>query len=505
MDRLIPDISPPWRSMENRTRILIYGNAIILIAVVIYFFALPTVILIQDINDPGLRSGSMPRFAFRLHQSLSERIERWAVSRVSSGQAAKVNTYNVSGTEWPVFSSVFYLWSTEALQEAWEKDPSLSRTMPAQYAQGAIQAVTALIADPNHATWVKNYWGDDYLSHEDLFYRMLLISGLTSFQKLSGDKSYEPLLRMQTNSLASEIDASPYGLLDDYPGQCYPIDILPAIAAIRRADNILGTDHTAFAARALRAFEGSRLDPQTELPAYIADSRTGEGIGSARGVGVSFMLTWAPELWPETAQQWYERYDEQFWQRGWLAAGFREFPINYKGRTVLFDVDAGPIIAGYGTAASAFGIGAARVNGHFEQSYPMSAEALAASWPLPDGSLLLPRLLSNLSDAPYVGESALLFSLTRQPITSSGNNAGSLPFSVYLDLGIYAGLAIAGLGISTLRVMKWEKVDRYKPIFVSNERFRIWIILISLGTVAFIISWGIIGGLLILSAELMPW
>ena len=136
----------------------------------------------------------------------------------------------------------------------------------------------------------------------------------------------------------------------------------------------LGTDHAAFARRALRAFEGTRLDPETRLPAYVADSKTGVGLGSARGVGLSFMLIWAPELWPETAQQWYAQYEKHFWQEGWLLAGFREFPRKHPiPNWRLFDVDAGPVLAGYGTAASAFGIGAARANGDFEHAYPLSA------------------------------------------------------------------------------------------------------------------------------------
>src|SRR5207244_457063 len=104
---------------------------------------------------------------------------------------------------------------------------------------------------------------------------------------------------------------------------------------------------------------------------------------------------------PETAQQWYIRYEEHFWQEGRFFAGFREFPREASiPNWQLFDVDAGPVLAGYGTAASAFGIGAARVNGHFRHAYPLSAQALVASWPLPNGRLLGPSLLSNLSDAP---------------------------------------------------------------------------------------------------------
>jgi hypothetical protein len=491
--------------MKNRARLLVYTNAIIVVAVAVYFFVLPTIILVQAIVDPGLRTGEMPRSMFRLHRSLSRKMEPWARNRVTSRQAIHVSTYDISGTEWPIFGSVFYLWATEALQERYEEDPSLSRSEPAQYARGAIEAVTALIADPNHAAWVKDHWGEDYLKREDLFYRMLLISGLTSYQKLSGDDAYQALLLEQVETLANEIDQSPYGLLDDYPGQCYPVDVLPAIAAIRRADEVLGTDHTAFAARALRAFEGARLDPETDLPAYVADSRTGVGYGSARGVGLSFMLTWAPELWPETARQWYERYDEQFWQEGWLVEGFRELPKKNQVPSIWFDVDAGPVLAGYGTAANAFGIGAARANGRFEQAYSLSAEALVASWPLPDGTLLVPRLLSNLSDAPYVGESALLFSLTRQPIVSTGGSASSLPFIVFLALGIYAGLGIAGMSVGITRVVKLEKGFRYNKINVSNQKFGIWLTLMGLGIIAWFISWEMMGGLLILFAVLFPW
>jgi hypothetical protein len=288
------------------------------------------------------------------------------------------------------------------------------------------------VADPNHAAWVKTYWGDGYLQDENLFYRMLLVSGLTSYQKLLGDKTYQVLLSDQVEGLATEIDKSPFGLLDDYPGSCYPVDVLPAIAAIRKADAVLGTDHAVFAKRAVRAFEGTRLDPETRLPSYLADSKTGTGLSSARGVGLSFMLIWAPELWPEKAQQWYAEFKKQFWQEGWLLAGFREFPRDHPTPNWrLFDLDAGPVPAECGTAASAFGIGAARANGDFEHAYPLSAQALMASWPVPDGRLLVPRFLSNLSDAPYTGESALLFSLTRQPTTDT-SSASRLPLSVYL-------------------------------------------------------------------------
>ena len=51
-----------------------------------------------------------------------------------------MSIYDISGTEWPIFGTVFYLWATESLQEAWEKDPALARVAPKEYARGAIEA-----------------------------------------------------------------------------------------------------------------------------------------------------------------------------------------------------------------------------------------------------------------------------------------------------------------------------------------------------------------------------
>ena len=490
--------------MKLNARLIVYSNAVIAFVLIAYFFVIPFFILTLALFDPNLASGEPPRIAFRLHRALSRRYETWARDRVESGRAAQLNTYDIAGTEWPMFSSVFYLWTTESLQDAWEQDASLAREAPAQYAHGAIEAAAALIADPNNATWVKQHWGDGYLHRENLFYRMLLISGLTSYQKLSGQQTYESLLRDQVETLSAEIDNSPYGLLEDYPGQCYPIDILPAIAAIQRADVVLGTDHSVFVQRAIRGFEGTRLDLSTGLPAYVADSRTGQGSGSARGVGISFMLIWAPELWSETANQWYALYEDQFWKDNGLIVGFREYPKGYSSFGFL-DVDAGPVIADYGTAASAFGIGAARANGHFEQAYGLSAEALAVSWPLPNGTLLLPRLLSNLSDAPYVGETALLFSLSRRDIvgeTQTGTRR--IPFSVYLILFSY--LAFAALFVSltrnrlNLHVIRLEQIG-FSPFSRDTE---IWAVLVGGGILALIFSWEFVGLFALLLAQFFP-
>ena len=118
-------------------KLCVYANSAIMVALSLYFFLIPAVMLLVDLNDPGLSSGQTPRFAFRWHRSLSPKYERWARERVAAGPASGLSGLGVSGTEWPVFGSVFYLWATEALQRAVEEDPSLSPREPKDYARAS--------------------------------------------------------------------------------------------------------------------------------------------------------------------------------------------------------------------------------------------------------------------------------------------------------------------------------------------------------------------------------
>ena len=67
--------------------------------------------------------------------------------------------HQISGTEWPLFGAVFYLWATESLQDEWEKGHSPYAVAPKVYARGAIEAAARLVMDPTQANWVKIHWG----------------------------------------------------------------------------------------------------------------------------------------------------------------------------------------------------------------------------------------------------------------------------------------------------------------------------------------------------------
>ena len=411
-----------------------------------YLFLYPGVRVAYELTMLDRETVDTDRFTFRVHRRIAPRYERWAQNRLASGRAGELTIDDLVETEWPLFGSVFFLWATESLQEAWEEDPSLSPTPPKEYAAGAIDAVADLLADPDHGKWVRDHWGDDYLHRENAFYRMLLIGGFTTHHRLTGSTEHFEVIRDQVETLSAEIDASPHGQLEDYPGECYPADVLTAIACILDADEILGTDHRAFADRAIRGFEGDILDDIGMVP-FLASARNGSTVIPSRGSGNSYLCLFAPHVWPERAEHWYNLYTSEFWVEGRFVHGFREYQREEEnGEWEYADMDAGPVIGGFGMASSAFGVGAARANGRFDHAYPLSAQMIAATWPLPDGTLLLPRILSKSVDAPMLGEACILYNMTRRPVMSAPvTTGGSIPPLAFGIVFVY--FAAAGLFI----------------------------------------------------------
>lgn len=192
--------------MDRRIAALIaITNAGLRIVAALVFFLIPVFLVGRDLRDPAIRSPGVPKAAWRLHRELSPKYERWARRRLNSTRPSDLSLQDISGTEWPLFGSVFYLWATELLQESWEQEGRSSSEAPMEYARGAVEAAKDLVIDPVQAAWVRTHWGEDYLSRENLFYRMLVIAALTSHARLTGSDQHLRLLRDQVEGLAGEL------------------------------------------------------------------------------------------------------------------------------------------------------------------------------------------------------------------------------------------------------------------------------------------------------------
>jgi len=143
--------------------------------------------------------------------------------------------------------------------------------------------------------------------------------------------------------------------------------------------------------------------------------------------------------------------------------------------------------------------------GRPDHTYPLAAQAIVASWPLPDGTLLGPRILSNFSDAPYLGEAALLFALTREPIEATKLiDRGKLPWSVYV--GVLLGICLGTYEVlaTILKTRRWYKRKAELSVPAAAVQVSAWSLLI----IAAVLTWTMlsvwIGLIILLTAQLIP-
>lgn len=113
--------------------------------------------------------------------------------------------------------------------------------------------------------------------------------------------------------------------------------------------------------------------------------------------------------------------------------------------------------------------------------------------------------MSNLSDAPYLGEAAVLFGLTRTPV-QAGTTAprGGLPWLVYaaillgLSLGAYEVLA------TLAKARRWHNRKAELSVPFAAAQVVLWWVLMTCALLAWFLLSIPIGLILLLTAQLVP-
>ena len=100
-------------------RKIIYINSALILLLAVCCCIYPPVRAFLDLQDPALQQPGIPKADWRLYRNLTPRYAAWAQARIAEGHAETLSTADISGTEWPLFGSVFYLWGIDNLQTAW--------------------------------------------------------------------------------------------------------------------------------------------------------------------------------------------------------------------------------------------------------------------------------------------------------------------------------------------------------------------------------------------------
>lgn len=173
-----------------------------------------------------------------------------------------------------------------------------------------------------------------------------------------------------------------------YPGSPrWPADQAVTLAALTLHDREHGTTHSGRpVARWLAWLEAHQSG---DLP-WSAVSGTGYD-AIPRGCALSFMATYMAHFAPDEGARIYDRYRDAHGLDRLGFGGFREWP---EGEDRGSDVDAGPVILGWGTAATGIGLGAARLYGDARQVAGIErlADAVGGGVPLSGRYLLAPTL-----------------------------------------------------------------------------------------------------------------
>ena len=177
MSMLAKRVGKKWRLVKLGFHLTVSGVVIVLSLMLLIYPAITICTLV--IGLPSETDRREPAGA-PVVQVGGGRYLSWANMYLDTNYAKSLHHDDIPATEWPMFGSVFFLVTAEDLQRQARSTP---RKEPIRE---AVEKAAQIVASPVTATWVKTKWGDGYREKENVFYRMLLILGLSSYEKITG-------------------------------------------------------------------------------------------------------------------------------------------------------------------------------------------------------------------------------------------------------------------------------------------------------------------------------
>jgi len=153
-------------------------------------------------------------------------------------------------------------------------------------------------------------------------------------------QSYRPLLQRRVQIITKRMASAPVGCAESYPDECWTFCNAVAIAAIKIADVLDGTDHTAFFERWLTQVKAKLVDPSTGLliSSFKLDGTKKDGPEGSSIWMAAHCLQLVDEAF---ARQQYQRAKQQLGRRV-LGFGYaREWPEAQQGPQ---DIDSGAVV-----------------------------------------------------------------------------------------------------------------------------------------------------------------
>lgn len=163
---------------------------------------------------------------------------------------------------------------------------------------------------------------------------------------------YKPLLTQRVNAMVERMGQGPVLSAESYPEECWTFCNTVALAAIRAADFVDGTDHSDFLRRWVQTAKAKLVDPNTGL---LVSSYTlaGTPIDGPEGSSIWMAVHCLDLIDEQFAADQYRRAKGQL-ADSFLGFGYaREWPGSWVGP---MDIDSATVIPAVGVSVSSSGL-----------------------------------------------------------------------------------------------------------------------------------------------------
>jgi hypothetical protein len=361
-----------------------------------------------------------PLSDFRQNQGLSPKARQLAARHLQlwtdpSLREQELKRMRASNAEWDFMGRSYLVWSLAnmALRDPASK-PLYLRTM-----DQVIDETLRLEKQEGMYFFLMPYARDrHYLVQpaHSLFLDGEIALMLASRRVVEEKPEYKSLLTERVNAIVERFQKNPRMLLESYPDECWMFDHCVALDAIRMADYLDGSNHSALIRDWIAMAKQKLIHRESGLliSSFMAD---GTPLAGPEGSSI-WMVTHCLQLLDEDfARDQYRRARKEL---GEITLGFgyaHEWPESWKGEA---NIDSGPIIPGFEISAGSSGmafIGASTFDdGIFLRS--LAATLDFAGFP----SRSHGRLKYCASN--QVGDAALLYAATLGPLWQKVKTGG---------------------------------------------------------------------------------
>ena len=231
---------------------------------------------------------------------------------------------------------------------------------------------------------------------------------LASRRVLKEKPEYKPLLTERVNAIAEGLRRNPHLVLESYPDECWMFDHSVALAAMRLADHLDGTDHAALIRNWMAMAKQRLVDRESGLlvSSFTTDGQPLDGPEGSTVWMVAHCLQVVDE---DFARDQYHRARKEL---GEITLGFgyaHEWPKSWNGPA---DIDSGPIIPVFNISAGSSGMALIGASAFHDDRFLSSLAATLdfAAFPSRDNGRL------KYCASNQVGDAALLYAATLGPM-----------------------------------------------------------------------------------------